>query len=93
VPVAMIELREQRDMPCTDEPAEGPGKRSERKSTSGPTAQAVAHAQHLVDSRPPGPYQLAWCQEAMHVGDIAVAAIALSGRAESGSPDARIARR
>ena len=32
-------------------------------------ARAVAHAQRLVDSRPPGPYQPAWCAEAMHVGD------------------------
>jgi hypothetical protein len=80
-------------MPCTDEPADVPGKRSERRSTSGRAAQAVARAQHLVDSRPPGPYELAWCQEAMHIGDMSVAAIALSSRAESGSPDARILRR
>jgi hypothetical protein len=32
-------------------------------------AQAVAHAQRLVDSRPPGPYQAGWCAAAMHVGD------------------------
>jgi len=32
-------------------------------------ARALARAQELVDSRPPGPYQAEWCAEAMHVGD------------------------
>jgi hypothetical protein len=31
--------------------------------------RALVRAQELVDSRPPGPYQVAWCAEAMHVGD------------------------
>jgi hypothetical protein len=75
-------------MHCTDESAELPGKRSERERTWGRAAEAVARAQHLVDSRPPGPYQPAWCQEAMHVGEMSVAAIALSRRAEGGPPDA-----
>jgi hypothetical protein len=42
-------------------------------------ADATARAQHLVDSRPKGAYPLAWCVEAMHVGDLtAIAALQLS---------------
>jgi hypothetical protein len=42
-------------------------------------ADATARAQHLVDSRPKGAYPLAWCIEAMHVGDLtAIAALQLS---------------
>jgi hypothetical protein len=41
-------------------------------------AHTVSHAQRLVDSRPPGPYQLEWCQEALSIGDFtALAAAAL----------------
>jgi hypothetical protein len=40
-------------------------------------AHAIARAQHLVDSRPEGPYQLDWCQEALHFGDLSVFAISL----------------
>jgi hypothetical protein len=75
-------------MACTGEPGGLPDKRAEWGSGSGGAAQAVARAQYLVDSRPPGRYQLAWCEEARHVGDMTVAAIALSRRAESGSPNA-----
>ena len=47
-----------------------------------PTAvQAVARAQHLVDSRPPGPYQARWCAEALMVGDAtALVTVALANR-------------
>ena len=49
------------------------------------TAYVASRAQHLVDSRPPGPYQLKWCQEALYVGDLtALAAVSLrrpAGRA------------
>jgi hypothetical protein len=49
------------------------------------TAHVASRAQHLVDARPPGPYQLGWCQEALYVGDLtALAAVALrrpAGRA------------
>jgi hypothetical protein len=47
--------------------------------------EVASRAQHLVDSRPPGPYQLKWCQEALYVGDLtALAAVSLrrpAGRA------------
>ena len=40
-----------------------------RTSRSPGVDRALKHAQHLVDSRPPGPYQAEWCAKAMHVGD------------------------
>ncbi len=40
-----------------------------RREHSPGVARSLVHAQRLVDSRPHGPYQVAWCAEAMHVGD------------------------
>jgi hypothetical protein len=52
-------------------------------------ADALARAQHLVDSRPEGEYPLALCIEAMHVGDLpAVVALRLSERVRSAMPGA-----
>jgi hypothetical protein len=43
--------------------------------------EAVARAQHLVDSRPPGPYQGRWCAEALMVGDAtALVMVAVANR-------------
>jgi hypothetical protein len=38
-------------------------------------ADPIARAQHLVDSRPQGAYQVDWCQQAIHFGDLSVLAI------------------
>ena len=73
-------------MPSSDESAGPPDVRPEQEIASRRAAHAVARAQHLVDSRPPGRYQLLWCQWAMHDGDMSVAALALSRMAESGFP-------
>ncbi len=40
-----------------------------RRALSPGVARALTRAQQLVDSRPAGPYEVAWCAEAMHVGD------------------------
>ena len=43
--------------------------------------QIVTRAQRLVDSRPPGPYEVEWCAEALMVGDATALAItALANR-------------
>lgn len=45
----------------------------------------VARAQHLIDSRPPDAYPLAWCIEALYVGDLtAIAMVAASASRLSG---------
>ena len=45
--------------------------RSEDKERQSPpriVADVLARAQHLVDSRPAGPYETQWCSEAYFVG-------------------------
>jgi hypothetical protein len=55
------------------------------------TASVASRAQHLVDSRPPGPYQLKWCQEALYVGDLtALAAVSLRRPAGRGPESDRV---
>lgn len=56
-------------------------KRAMTQATPALAAHAIARAQHLVDSRPEGAYQLDWCQEALHFGDLSVLAIALMTQA------------
>jgi hypothetical protein len=50
----------------------------ERKLPAQSLEAVVAQAQHLVDSRPPGEYPVAWCVEASYLGDLtAIAALAI----------------
>jgi hypothetical protein len=51
---------------------EAPGRPAEPNKV---LSEALARAQVLVDSRPPGEYPLSWCAEAQHVGDMAVLAL------------------
>lgn len=45
--------------------------------------EMMARAQRLVDSRPPGPYDVKWCAEAYHVGDArAIVMVALANRTD-----------
>jgi hypothetical protein len=54
-------------------------------------AYVASRAQHLVDSRPPGPHQLKWCQEALYVGDLtALAAVSLRPPAGRGLESDRV---
>jgi hypothetical protein len=56
---------------------ESPGQR--RQPSVHDVGTFVTRAQHLIDSRPPDAYPLAWCIEASHIGDLtAIAMIAAS---------------
>jgi hypothetical protein len=67
------------------------GTHPQTQAASALAAHALARAQDLVDSRPEGAYQLDWCQEAVHVGDLSVLAISLRAQAATtpAHPDPR----
>ena len=64
-------------------------RRTSARTRNARAQQLVAHvasrAEHLVDSGPPGAYQLKWCQEALYVGDLTALA-SVSVRPPAGRP-------